>query len=306
MTFDYLPAEAAFLDPCRPGAARPEEARAVVVPFGLEASVTFQGGTALGPAAILAASHEVELFDEEFWREMVHDYEVASLVPLKPADDLKTSLTQIEGVVDALLEGGRFPLVFGGEHSLTAGAIRPFAARYADLVVLQFDAHADLRDGYEGEHFSHAAAMRRVLDHEHVSLVGVGIRNISLEEVPFYEANKTCQGQEGRVQLHWAHQRRAWSIDEIVAPLKDRPIYVTFDVDCFDSSLMPATGTPEPGGLEWDLALAVLRAASEQGTIVGADIVELAPRPGLHACDFLAAKLAYKLLSYALGQNKSD
>ena len=162
------------------------------------------------------------------------------------------------------------------------------------MVVLQFDAHADLRDGYEGEHFSHAAAMRRVLDYKSLSLVGVGLRNISKEEIPFLEANRD------RITLHWASDAKNWRIEEIVAPLKGKPIYVTFDLDCFDSSLMPATGTPEPGGLDWYQALDVLRAAADVGTIVGGDIVELAPRPGLHACDFLAAKLAYKLLSYAL------
>ncbi len=296
--FSYLSAEHAFLDPVRPGSRQPEAARAVVIPFGLEASVSFQGGTSKGPAAMLAASHEVELFDDEFWRETVHEYEVATLRPFPVAAPLGTALDQIAQIVGDVLQAGRFPLIFGGEHSLTAGAIRPFAARHQDLVVLQFDAHADLRDGYEGEPFSHAAAMRRVLDFEHLSLVGVGLRNISAEEVPFLEANRD------RITLHWAQERKNWSIDEIVAPLKDRPIYVTFDVDCFDSGLMPATGTPEPGGLDWDLALDVLRAASRQGTIVGADIVELAPRPGLHACDFLAAKLAYKLLSYALGRGE--
>ena len=293
--FSYLTPAHAFLDPVRPGSRRPEAARAVVIPFGLEASVSFQGGTAKGPEAMLAASHEVELFDDEFWREMVHEYEVATLRPFPIAAPLDKALDQIAQLVGDVLQAGRFPLVFGGEHSLTAGAIRPFAARFSDLVVLQFDAHADLRDGYEGEPFSHAAAMRRVLDFDHLSLVGVGVRNISAEEVPFLEANRE------RIALHWAQERKKWAVDEIVAPLKGRPIYVTFDVDCFDSSLMPATGTPEPGGLDWDLALDVLRAASKQGTIVGADIVELSPRPGLHACDFLAAKLAYKLLSYALG-----
>lgn len=292
--FHYLPPKAGFLDVSRAGALRPDAARAVVIPFGLEKTVSFQGGTRDGPAAILAASQEVELFDEEYWREVVDDYEVATLAPLPVAGGLEAALKQIALSVRQVLNAGRFPLVLGGEHSLTAGAIRPFAERYPDLVVLQFDAHADLRDGYEGVHYSHAAAMRRVLDHETLSLVGVGIRNISREEIPFLEANRH------RIKLHWAHEMESWRLDEIVRPLQGRPIYVTFDVDGFDSALMPATGTPEPGGLSWYKALDVLKAASGAGTIVGADIVELAPRPGLHAADFLTAKLAYKLLSYAL------
>ncbi len=292
--YSYLPANQAFLDPERAGANAPQKARAVVIPFGLEHSVTFQKGTAFGPQAVLAASKEVELFDEEYWREVVDDYEVATLSPTPIAQTLEAALKQVALLVRTVLQEGRFPLVLGGEHSLTAGAIRPFAELYPDLVVLQFDAHADLRDGYEGEHFSHAAAMRRVLDHETLSLVGVGIRNISKHEIPFLEANRE------RIHLHWANDMTQWRLQEIVAPLKGRPIYVTFDVDCFDSALMPATGTPEPGGLDWYKALDILKAASEVGKIVGADIVELSPRPGLHACDFMVAKLAYKLLSYAL------
>lgn len=292
--FTYLPAEAGFLDPRRVGALNPEAAKAVVIPFGLEKSVSFQAGTRHGPEAILAASHEVELFDEDYWREIVELYEVATLVPLRAAGSLEAALKQIALSVRQVIGAGRFPLVLGGEHSLTAGAIRPFAEKYPDLAVLQFDAHADLRDGYEGEHFSHASAMRRVLDHEHLSLVGVGIRNISAEEVPFLEANRH------RINLHWANEMTSWQLGEIVKPLEGRPIYITFDVDCFDSGVMPATGTPEPGGMGWYGVMDVLGAAAQAGQIVGADVVELSPRPGLHAADFVAAKLAYKILSFAL------
>lgn len=302
--FSYLPPERGFLDPVRPGAGQPQNAKAVIIPFGLEQSVSFQGGTGRGPAAILAASKEVELFDEEYWSEIINSYEVATLDYTTIAGRLDAALKQVSLMVRDVMGAGKFPLVLGGEHSLTAGTIRPFAERYQDLVVLQFDAHADLRDGYEGEHFSHAAAMRRVLDHQNVSLVGVGIRNISAEEIPFLEANRE------RIRLHWAADALNWRIEDIIAPLKGRPIYVTIDVDCFDSGIMPATGTPEPGGLDWYQVLHILRAASEAGNIVGGDIVELSPRPGLHACDFLVAKLAYKFLSYALateegGANKA-
>lgn len=292
--FKYMPADLAFLDPVRPGSNKPHLAKAVVIPFGLEQSVSFQGGTAFGPEAILAASKEVELFDEEYWAEIVLDYEVATLQPQPIAGSLEAALKQVALMVREVMNEGKFPLVIGGEHSLTAGAIRPFVDVYDDLVVLQFDAHADLRDGYEGQHFSHAAAMRRVLDYKSVSLVGVGLRNISQEEIPFLEANRD------RITLHWASEAKKTRIEDIVEPLKGKNVYVTFDLDCFDSSLMPATGTPEPGGLDWYQALDILRAAADVGTIVGGDVVELAPRPGLHACDFLAAKLAYKILSYAL------
>jgi agmatinase len=291
---DYLPGEASFLDPLREDAGRPEAARAVVIPFGLEASVSYGGGTKAGPAAVLAASHQLELFDDELMREPYLDYGIAALREPAIAPTIEGALDQLAGLVDAVLGAGRFPLVLGGEHSLTAGAIRPFAARYPDLVVLQLDAHADLRDGYLGEKFSHASAMRRVLDHPGVSLVSLGIRAVSKEEVAFYEANRN------RIRIHWGKDQARWDVDEIVAPLRGRPVYVTFDVDALDPSVMPATGTPVPGGMGYLQALDILRRAAGAGTIVGADIVELAPLPGLHACDYAAAALAYKLMSYAL------
>ena len=264
-----------------------------VVPFGLEGSVSYGGGTARGPQAIIEASHQVELFDEDLWREPCRDYDLSTLAPFPIEAGIRPALDQLEAIVEGILGAGRFPLILGGEHSLTAGAIRPFLARHDDLVILQFDAHADLRDGYEGEPYSHAAAMRRCLDAPGVGLVSVGVRNISAGEIPFLEANRE------RIDIHWAKDKAGWDVAEIVAPLAGRPVYLTFDLDGFDSSLMQATGTPEPGGLFWHDAIDIIRAASQvAGEIVGADIVELAPIAGLHACDFLAAKLAYKVLAY--------
>ncbi|WP_169568344.1 agmatinase [Sneathiella limimaris] len=272
-----------------------ETAKAVIIPFGLEASVSYGGGTAKGPAAMLEASHQVELFDEEFWKEAYLDYGVVTLSN-DPVDggNIPAALDKLASLTGEVLELGKFPLVFGGEHSITPGAIRPYLEKYPDLIVLHFDAHADLRDGYEGEHFSHAAAIRRVLDHETLPIVSIGIRNISAEEIPFLDANRH------RITIHWGKDRKKWNVEEIIAPLKGRPIYLTFDLDGFDSSVMPATGTPEPGGVFWDDAIEIIRGASKVGTIVGADINELAPMENFHAPDFLAAKLAYKILSYSL------
>ena len=283
-----------FLGLAKEDAADFDSARAVVVPYGLEASVSYGGGTAQGPAAMIAASHEVELFDEDLWREPFRDIGIVT-VDEPPVDgrDIPAALDRLAHVTQTLLAAGKFPFVFGGEHAITPGAIRPFLDRYDDLIVLHFDAHADLRDGYEGEHYSHAAALRRVLDHPGVELVSVGIRNISAEEIPFLEANRH------RIRIHWGKDRDVWRVDEIVMPLKGRPVYLTFDLDGFDASLMPATGTPEPGGLFWNDAMAIIKAAAAAGTIVGADINELAPIKGYHAADFLAAKLAYKILAYA-------
>jgi len=291
---DYLPGAESFLDSLRLDADRPDEAVCVVIPFGLEASVSYGGGTAAGPQAILAASHQLELFDEELWCEPYLDYGIAALRQPQIATPVSAALDQLEGLVETVLAQGRFPFVLGGEHSLTAGAIRPFAKRYADLVVLQFDAHADLRDGYLGEHYSHASAMRRVLDQPGIRLVSVGIRAISAPEAQFYEANRD------RITIHWGKDQASWDIEEIVAPLKGRPVYVTFDVDGLDGAQMPATGTPTPGGISYLQALAILKRAAKVSTIVGADVVELAPIPGLHVYDYTAAHLVYKMMSYAL------
>jgi agmatinase len=292
--FDYLSRAESFLDPSREDANRPHDARAVIIPFGLEATVTYGHGTAKGPAAILAASQQIELFDEELWREPYKDYGIATLREPVIQTPVAAALAQLSRLVEAVLDAGKFPFVLGGEHSLTAGAINPFAAAYRDVTVLQLDAHPDLRDSYGGERLSHGSAMRRVLDHDHVRIVSVGIRSISAEEIQFLKENPH------RVQMHFAKDKGRWDIDKIVAPLKGRRVYVTFDIDALDSAIMPATGTPTPDGLSYAQALDILRAAAEVSTIVGADLVELAPIAGLHACDYTAAHLAYKMMSYAL------
>jgi agmatinase len=291
---DFLPAAESFLDPVRADAGDPGAARAVVIPFGLEASVSYGAGTAAGPAAILAASHQLELYDEELGCEPYLRYGVAALREPAIARPITAALAQLKETVEAVVNTGKFPFVLGGEHSLTAAPVGALAVRHDDLVVVQLDAHADLRDGYQGERFSHAAAMRRVLDHPGVSLVSIGIRSISNEEVDFYEANRD------RIAIHWAKDQARWSLDDIVAPLHGRRVYLTVDIDALDSAIMPATGTPTPGGLGYWQTLALLRRICAAGEVVGADLVELAPIPGLHACDYTAAAIAYKLLSYAL------
>ncbi len=289
---ETLPPEEGFLKLAPEDRAGADKPKAVVIPFGLEASVTYGGGTSEGPAAMIAASPEVELFDEELWCEPCQDFRLETWKQTQIPTKIEDALEHLAGLTGQALAQGAFPLVFGGEHSITPGALRPFIEQYPDLALLHFDAHADLRDGYLGEHYSHAAAIRRCLDAPDLSIVSVGIRNISASEIPFLEANRH------RIHIHWAKDKRHWNIEEMLAPLRGRPVYVTFDLDGFDASLMPATGTPEPGGLFWDDVMPILKRASEISTWVGADINELAPHPALHACDFLAAKLAYKILAY--------
>ncbi len=289
----FIKPENAFLGLEKADASSVADAQAVIIPFGLEASVSYGGGTAKGPQAMIDASHEVELFDDEFWCEPFRKIGIVTAEPVKIVKPIAKALEQLDAQVQEVLDMGKFPMVFGGEHSITAGSIRPFARKYKDLHILHFDAHADLRDGYDGEHFSHAAALRRALDNKGVKLFSFGIRNISQSEIPFLEANKS------RVKIYWAREKAKWDIKEIVSHFKGKTVYLTFDIDGLDASLMPATGTPEPGGLFWDETMTIIREVAKVSTIVGADVNELAPKPGLHACDFLAAKLAYKILSHA-------
>lgn len=286
----YLPASNGFL-------GLPESAgggfRACVIPFPLEASVSWKAGTAAGPDAIIEASHQVELFDETRMRETYLEFDLRTRVSAVVPSSIPAALAQLAATIQSELSDGFFPLTLGGEHSLTAGAVRPFVELHEDLVIVQLDAHADLRDGYEGEHFSHAAAMRRCLDHPNVSLIAFGIRNISKDEIPF------TQSVGDRVNIFWAHEQQQWDLTKLANLINGRPVYLTVDVDGFDSSLMPATGTPEPGGLFWNDAINIIEAVARCTTIVGADIVELAPSEILHACDFLAAKLGYRILSAA-------
>ena len=288
---ELLPPEEGFLKLAPEDRADPEKPKAVVIPFGLEATVTYGAGTSRGPAAMIAASPEVELFDEELWCEPVKSFQVETWREPTIPENVEDALDALEALTARALEDGSFPIVFGGEHSVTPGALRPFVKRYPDLALLHFDAHADLRDGYQGEKFSHAAAIRRCLDAPNLSVTSIGIRNISAEEIPFYQANRD------RVHIWWSKDKDDWDLEKMLAPLVGRPVYVTFDLDGFDASLMPATGTPEPGGLFWHDVMPILKRASEVAPWVGADINELAPKKDLHGCDFLAAKLAYKILS---------
>lgn len=293
-----LPSSEAFLKLPESEGFTYAEANAVIIPFGLEASVSYGGGTALGPQAMIDASPELELFDEYLWCEPYKAIKPVTLPAPVIHRSVSEALDQLESTVRQVLADGKFPMTFGGEHSISAGIMRPFSEMYPDLAILHFDAHADLRDGYLGEHYSHAAALRRCVDDSrlhhnghHITLVSCGIRNISASEIPFLEANAH------RIHIYWGKDMKDWNVAEIVSHLKGRPVYLTFDVDGFDGSVMPATGTPEPGGLFWPDAINIITEAMKICNVVGADINELAPIPGYHAADFLAAKLAYKILS---------
>jgi len=259
-----------------------EKARYSIVPVAYEGTVTYGSGTKRGPAAIIAASREVETYDAATNSDLagvgICTLPEVAAVATGPEQMVK----RVEEIIAAELQAGRTPIMLGGEHSLTTGAVRAYYKKFPRLSVLQFDAHLDLRDSYQGSPYSHASGMRRV--REICSHVCVGARNCSAEEKAYIDHE--------RVPVFWAREvigRNDW-YDRCLAHLTD-DVYVTFDLDAFDPSVVPAVGTPEPGGLGWYDALDFLQYISKKKNIIGADIVELAPIPGLTYPDFAAAQL---------------
>ena len=266
--------------------------KVVVIPFGLEKTVSYGSGTRNGPREIINASHQVELYDEELNCEPHKKIGIKTLKPFKIDKDIKKALKKMSDINENVIKKGIFPLTLGGEHSITPGCIAPFAKKYENLCLLHFDAHADLRDSYNGEKYSHASAIRRCLDHKNISIISFGIRNISKSEVTYLKKNSN------RIKIFWAKDKKKWNLNSFKKLIKNKTIYLTFDVDGLDSSIMPATGTPEPGGLLWDETLKIIKIAMKNSNVVGADINELAPIKGFNSYNFLVAKLAYKILSY--------
>ena len=275
------------------------EESVVVVPFGLEKTVSYGSGTSKGPREIIKASHQVELFDEDLNKEPYKSIGIKTLSPFPIKKNIVDALKQIENIIKILIDKKKFPLILGGEHSLTPGAIRPFVKKFGKICLLHFDAHADLRNSYNGNKFSHASAIRRCLDNPNVSVVSFGIRNISENEMSFLNKNKK------RINIFWAKDKLKWNLNKFKKIIRNKKVYLTFDVDGLDSSLMPATGTPEPGGLFWDETIKIIKIAAQFSHIVGADINELSPIKGFDSYNFLAAKLAYKIISYSFEFKKN-
>ena len=266
--------------------------KVVVVPFGLEKTVSYGGGTKNGPKEIIKASHQVELYDEELNCEPYKKIGIKTLRPFKIDKNIKKALNNMSRINQEILNKKLFPMTLGGEHSITPGCIAPFVKKYKKICLLHFDAHADLRESYNGEKFSHASAIKRCLDYKNVSIISFGIRNISESEIAFLKKNK------GRIDIFWAKDKLKWDLKKFTKMIKNKTVYLTFDVDGLDSGIMPATGTPEPGGLLWDETLNIIKIAAKNSNIVGADINELSPISGFNSYNFLVAKLAYKILSY--------
>ena len=212
--------------------------KVVVVPFGLEKTVSYGGGTKNGPKEIIKASHQVELYDEELNCEPYKKIGIKTLKPFKIDKNIKKALNKMSKINREILDKNLFPITFGGEHSITPGCIDPFTKKFKDICLLHFDAHADLRESYNGEKFSHASAIRRCLDYSNVSVISFGIRNISQSEIPFLKKNSS------RIDIFWAKDKSKWNLNKFKKLIKNKIVYLTFDVDGLDSSIMPATGTP--------------------------------------------------------------
>ncbi len=266
--------------------------KVIVIPFGLEKTVSYGGGTNKAPKEIIKASHQVELFDEDLNKEPYKKIGIKTLKPFTIKKNIIDALNQIEKINEYFLKKKKFPLILGGEHSLTPGSIRPFVKKFGKICLLHFDAHADLRDSYNGNKFSHASAIRRCLDNPNVSVISFGIRNISTSEMVFFKKNKK------RIKIFWAKDKINWNLNEFKKIIRNKKVYLTFDVDGLDSGIMPATGTPEPGGMFWNETMKIIKIAAEKSTIVGADVNELAPIKGFNCYNFLVAKLVYKIISY--------
>lgn len=267
-----------------------EDSKYIVVPVPLEKTTSYGKGTARGPCAIISASHNLELFDEQMKIHPCIDG-ICTSKPIECQSEIQGVLADIQKTARSIAKLKKIPCFLGGEHTLSVGAIKGLNEIYKKITVLHLDAHADLKDEYESNRYSHACTLRRI--REHCRTVSVFVRSLDEEE------NKLIKSKE--IPVFFAHEifsdkRNEW-LQRSISMLSQN-VYITVDLDCFDSSLMPATGTPEPGGPFWYDVLDYLKCVSETRNIVGFDIVELAPKENHISCDYLAAKLAYKIMAY--------
>ena len=292
--FQYDHAEALVFGGALPVRPTFESASVVILPCPVDRTTSYVGGTRNGPHEILQASSHMELWDDEMKTD-VHGVGIFTLPEMElPFGEMAAVVDEIERVAYEIVGRDKFLVTIGGEHSITPPLVSAAARKYPGLSVLQIDAHADLRDSYMGTVHNHACAMRRSL--QFATVTQVGIRSLSTEEAEVLPSLKSTVffDADMRKDPKW--------IDAVVESLAD-DVYVTVDVDGMDPAIMPATGTPEPGGLSWPEITRLLRATAERRRIVAADIVELSPIPGMIAPNFLCAKLLYKLLTYRFARD---
>jgi agmatinase len=272
-----------------------ERSAAVILPIPYEGTVSYGQGTREGPRAIIHASQQVELYDRELDDEVALTYGIHTLPFLAPV------VSGPAGMVDAIaacaeeqLRAGKLLVGLGGEHTVSAGIARAVGAAHGEFVMVQIDAHSDLRDEYEGSPYSHASIARRVFDMG-ATIVQFGIRSICREEIELIRAERE------RLHVWFAEDVQAGGhIERLAELVSGKTVFLTIDLDGFDPALVGATGTPEPNGLSWTQALEIVRTVAREANVVAIDCVELAPIPGQHASDFLAAKLVYKAIGLTL------
>ncbi|NOS85445.1 MAG: agmatinase [Ignavibacteria bacterium] len=271
-----------------------DNSKVVILSAPYEKTTSYGKGTAKGPGAILEASHYVEFFDEETEKEVCFDIGIASIEPMKFGKlSGKKALELIYRNVNEHIKNGKFVITLGGEHSISTAPIQAHFDNYPELSILHFDAHSDLREEYEGTKYSHASFAARVSEFT-TNITQVGIRAQCREEFEFIKAKG--------IHTFYAHQMRNEGfnhilIEKILGTL-NKNVYITFDVDYFDPSIMPSTGTPEPNGFYWDETMRLLKKVCAEKNLVGFDVVELAPQKSYAFPDFLTAKLIYKILNY--------
>ncbi len=288
----HLPAEKNFLRIEDENLCRYADSRFVIFEAPYEYTSSYRAGSKHGPAAIIRASHYVELYDEQLEQETVRRAGICTVASLNFSGKVDEEAVElIEQRSERLLSDNKFPIMLGAEHTVTLGAVRAFQKRFPKLSVLQIDAHSDLRESYEGNRYSHASVMARVIELK-VPLVQVGIRALCIEEAELIRSG-------GTAYTLFAHQLRAtpterW-VDQVVSKLGDQ-VYITIDADGFDPSVIPAVGTAEPNGLTWNDGLALLSEVCARRQVVGFDVVEVAPESNSTISEYSVAKLVYRLI----------
>lgn len=278
-----------------PECSSAEASSALILPVPYEATTSYGAGARRGPQAIIDASSQVELYDRELGDEPALNYGIHTLPFLSP--DLtspEAAIGQIADAVQAVAAGGKLLAVLGGEHGMSIGVARGLSAVYSDFVTVQLDAHTDLRESYEGTGYSHACAARRIADIS--PIFSLGVRSLDVTEADY------LADHPDRVTARFADEMRGDKryLAELADYVRDKDVFLTVDVDVFDPSIIPSTGTPEPGGLDWYAVIEIVRTVVANGKVVCFDVVELAPIPGLHAPDFAVAKLVYKICSLVM------
>ena len=261
----------------------PEDAEALILPIPLELTTSYGRGTKNGPRAIIEASKQVELYDHEVGYEVQEKVKMATL----PFVDLEgQGVEEAQKTISKAASQwtDKFLVSIGGEHAITPAIVKEYQRKYSDLSILYFDAHTDMREEWDGTKWSHACAARRCQEGGVENIVWVGVRN-------------TSKGEQQYINHEQVNYGNKYDLKKILSQLSPN-VYLSFDVDVFDVSTMPATGTPEPGGINWYQAMEIFEAVTREKNVVGADIPECAPIAGLHGYDFLVAKLAFKLIGY--------